>query len=151
MSGPQDAVVSGPQDVTVVVEGRRRRLRGRSGCLVAAAVLGGLAFVAGILTLIVTAIWPGEAKLTAPLFCPDDTPDAFVVVDSHSDGTGETSYNFTLYCMGSRGEVVSQGWSGPFFLLMAAHAALIVVVPLGLLLLLRARRRRHFVPGQQFP
>jgi hypothetical protein len=101
----------------------------RPGCGARLLLLGVLTFVGVIFTVIVTiGIWPGEAKLTAPLFCPDDKPDVYVVTDSYSVRPGETSYNFTLYCMGPRGEIANQGFFQPFVVLALAHTALIAVV-----------------------
>ena len=72
------------------------------GCLVG---LGILAFTAIMTTVIVTVgIWPGEAKLVAPILCPDDRPDPFVVADSHQVSPVETSSTCTLYSMGPRGD-----------------------------------------------
>jgi hypothetical protein len=85
-------------------------------------------------------IWPGEAKLTAPLFCGDDTPDPFVVVDSHSVQPGETSYNFSLYCMGPRGQTEEVGFLRPSLVLTAGHATLIAL--LVAVVLITARRQR---------
>jgi hypothetical protein len=110
------------------------------GCLIG---VGVLAFAAVMTTCILTiGIWPGEAKLTAPLLCPDDRPDAFVVADTYSVRPGETSTNFTLYCMGPRGETTEVGFFVPFLLLTLLHGAII----LGLVFLLGARgaaRRRR--------
>lgn len=103
------------------------------GCLIG---LGVLAFAAVMTTCILTiGIWPGEAKLTAPLLCPDDQPDAFVVADTYSVRPGETSTNFTLYCMGERGQHTEVGFFVPFVLLTLLHGAII----LGLVLLLAGR------------
>lgn len=114
----------------------------RGACLGITALVAVLVFTAFMVTIIVTVgIWPGEAKLTAPLFCPDDKPDAFVVVDSYSVQPGETSYNFSLYCMGSRGQVDEIGFFQPAAVLTVGHAALIVVL-VGLPILLGRRRRR---------
>jgi hypothetical protein len=75
-----------------------RRPVARRSCLGGLTLLGILGFVAFMTTVLLTVtIWPGEAKLTAPLFCGDDTPEAFVVVDRYSVQPGETSYNFSLY------------------------------------------------------
>jgi hypothetical protein len=120
----------------------------RKGCVFLVVTIGALLLGGIIVTSIVTmAIWPGEAKLTAPLFCPDDKPDAYVVVDTYSYRPGETSYNYSLYCVGPRGEVQDVGWLKPAGVLTAAHAALILVVSVALIG--RAgRRRRRPSPGQ---
>lgn len=116
----------------------------RPGCGV---LLLGLAVMAGaalLLTLLTSVIWPGETKLTAPLFCPDHRPDAFVVVDSYSSAPGETSYDFSLYCMGDRGDVTEVGWFRPLAVVFLAHWGLLVggFVLAGVLAGLRQRMRR---------
>jgi hypothetical protein len=121
---------------------RLRRSRPTRGCLAVGALLGVLAFVSVIGTIIVTAIWPGEMKLTGPLFCPDDRPDAYVVVDSYSPVPGETHYEFTLYCMGPRGEVTDAGYLRPMAALTLFHALLVVALVIAFILWLRLRLRR---------
>lgn len=127
---------------------RSRSVRG--GCLGILVLFAIVAFVAFMMTIIVTvAIWPGEAKLTAPLFCTDDKPNAFVVVDSYSVQPGETSYNFSLYCMGSRGQVDEIGFFWPTAVLTIGHAAIIVglvviLIPIGL-----RRRATRVIPPQE--
>jgi hypothetical protein len=104
-------------------------------------MVGVLAFVAVMVTTVLTvAIWPGEAKLTAPLFCADDLPEAYVVVDSYSIQPGETSYDFSLYCLGPRGEVEDVGFLRPCAVLTLGHAGLIVGLVGVLRLGLRCRR-----------
>ena len=108
------------------------------------ALVGILAFFALMTTIVVAgAIWPGEAKLTAPLFCSDDKPDAFVVVDRSNPAPGETVYNFSLYCMGERGQTEEIGWLRPNLVLTLGHALLIVALVGGLVLLVRRRPRRR--------
>lgn len=116
----------------------------RPGC---GALVLGLAVMAGaalLLTLLTSVIWPGEARLTAPLFCPDHRPDAYVVVDSYSSAPGETSYDFSLYCMGDRGDVTEVGWFRPQAVLLLAHWGLLVgaFVLSGVVVGLRQRMRR---------
>jgi hypothetical protein len=109
---------------------------------VALLLIGILAFVSLMLTILLAlAIWPGEAKLTAPLFCDDAHPDAFVVSDTQSYRPGETSTNFTLYCVGPSGEAVNAGWMGPFMALWAAHALVIIGLLIVLVVVRRLRRR----------
>ena len=119
----------------------------RPGC---GALLLGLAVMAGaalLLTILTSVIWPGEAKLTAPLLCPDHRPDAFVVVDSYSSAPGETSYDFSLYCMGDRGDVTEVGYFRPQGVLLLAHWGLLVggFVLAGVVTGLRQRMRRSRV------
>lgn len=98
-------------------------------------LLGILAFVSLMVTiLLAVAIWPGEAKLTAPLFC-DDVADPVVVSDTYSVQPGETSTNFTLYCLGPRGEADNVGYMRPFLALWGAHTLIIVVLIVVLALL----------------
>ena len=90
-------------------------------------------------TILLTVIWPGEAKLTAPLFCSDARPEAFVVTDTYSDGTGETATNFTMYCVGPRGDADDIGWAKPFLVLSVVHTLLLLAV-IGVLVWRRRRR-----------
>jgi len=123
----------------------------KRGCLAAGAALGVLAFAAFMTTIIVTiGIWPGEAKLTAPLYCSSDMPDAYVVVDSYSVQPGETSYNFSLYCMGPKGEIDEIGFFWPCVVLTLGHAALIVLV-VGFFVVRRRTRRRRRAVGAPDP
>jgi hypothetical protein len=73
-------------------------------------VVGGL-LLSCLLTI---GIWPGEVKLVAPLFCTDAQPDPFVVADTYSPQPGETVTNFSLYCMGPRGDATDHGFLWPF-------------------------------------
>jgi hypothetical protein len=89
------------------------------------AVMFGALFIGVMLTCIVSiAIWPGEAKLLEPLLCTDARPDAVVVYDTYNVRPGETVTNFSLYCMGPRGDVTDHGWAKVFFLLSGFHTLL---------------------------
>lgn len=122
---------------------------GAGGCLLG---LGVLLFAAVMTTVIVTiGIWPGEAKLVAPLLCPDDQPDAFVVSDTYSVQPGETTTNFSLYCMGERGQHTEIGFFVPFVLLTVLHGALILALVAVLGLRGAARRRRQGPTDLQAP
>lgn len=125
----------------------------KGGCLASGLIsLAILLFAASMATVIVAiAIWPGEAKLTAPLLCPDDQPDAFVVADTYQVQPGETSTNFTLYCMGERGDVTDVGFGIPFALLTAFHLVLIVALLVVLGAVRRLRRRGRGEPGPADP
>ncbi|MBC7301642.1 MAG: hypothetical protein H5T78_11865 [Nocardia sp.] len=79
--------------------------------------------------LIAVAIWPGEAQLTAPLFCAPPATEPMVVSDTFHDAEG-TSTNYTLYCVGDRGVVTDAGFALPMLVLFGAH-----VLILGALLL----------------
>lgn len=74
-------------------------------------------------------IWPGEIKLLAPFFCTDAQPDPFVVADTYSPRPGETVTNFSLYCMGPRGDATDHGFMKPFLMISVIHG-LIVVLPM---------------------
>lgn len=94
-----------------------------------ALALAVLLFASGMVTILTTmAIWPGEAKLTAPLFCDDARSDPYVVRDTYSVQPGETSMTFTLYCVGPRGDHDEVGWARPFMALWALHTAVLVAV-----------------------
>lgn len=119
------------------------------GCLVG---LGILAFAAVMTTIIVTVgIWPGEAKLVAPILCPDDRPDPFVVADSHQVSPGETSYNFTLYCMGPRGEHTDVGFFRPMLLLTVLHAVIVATLITLVTVVIVVRHRRRDGPTPTAP
>ena len=84
-------------------------------------------------------VYPGALKLTAPVLCPDDQPDAFVVRTTVEDAEGPST-NFTLFCMGQRGQFTEVGTWRPLLLLFAgSYAALVVLggVGLGVLRVLR--------------
>ncbi|MGW4245186.1 hypothetical protein, partial [Nocardia sp. NPDC004722] len=83
-----------------------------------AAVSAGVS--AGLLTTVIpVAIWPGEAKLTAPLFCSPPYTEPMVVSDTFHDSEG-TSTNYTLYCVGSRGDLTDEGFALPMLVLFLA-------------------------------
>ncbi len=94
-------------------------------------------------TLLAVAIWPGEVKLVAPLFCSDAQPDAFVVSDTYSTQPGETTTNFTLYCMGPNGDATDKGFLLPFLATVVLNiGALIAIgVVMGVINRLRGRGR----------
>lgn len=120
------------------------------------ASVGALLFTSFIVTiLLAVAIWPGEVKLVAPLFCSDEQPDPFVVSDTYSVQPGETTTNFTLYCMGPRGDATDHGFMLPFLATMAlntlALAGVLVVVGLIVGLTRRRRRRATTTPGPTTP
>jgi hypothetical protein len=79
-------------------------------------------------TAILTVIYPGMMRWTAPIVCPGGFPDPFVVRDTYSVQPGETSTTFTMYCMDERGVVRDAGWFGPLLLLTVGVAALLVLL-----------------------
>jgi hypothetical protein len=108
------------------------------------ALLFVFAFVGVIGSCVITiAIWPGQLKLLAPVFCSDEQSDAFVVADTYSPRPGETVTNFSLYCMGERGDSTDQGFLFPFLLISVVNGIAIfaIVLVLGALSLLRKRAR----------
>ncbi|MEV6279749.1 hypothetical protein [Nocardia sp. NPDC051832] len=92
-------------------------------------------------TLVPVALWPGEAKLTAPLFCSATTPEPFVVSDTFHDSEG-TSTNYTLYCVGERGALTNEGFALPMLVLFTAHVLIITTLILLVTLVRRARSPR---------
>jgi hypothetical protein len=142
MTGPDVRL----QQMTVLGGGRKRRLR----VVAVVAAVGVLLFMAVMTTVTLTiGIWPGEMKLTAPLLCQDSMPDAFVVSDTYSSRPGETSTNYTMYCMSERGDVEDVGWFRPLVILTLAHGALILALLLGaavLVKLLNGLNRRSAGP-----
>ncbi|MFI9503441.1 hypothetical protein [Nocardia sp. NPDC052566] len=85
-------------------------------------------FSAGLFsTVLPVAVWPGEAKLTAPLFCSAPYREPIVVSDTTHDSEG-TSVDYTLYCATERGAVTDEGFVLPFLVLMAVHIAIITAV-----------------------
>jgi hypothetical protein len=120
----------------------RERVNPKAGCMGIVLSVGVLLFCSAMITiLLAVAIWPGEAKLTAPFLCSEDQPDPFVVVDTYSNEPGETSYNFTLYCVGERGDFTDAGFGGPFFILWGLHTVFLLGL-IALFVVYRAIRRR---------
>jgi len=86
-------------------------------------------FVGMILTAVITvAVWPGEAKLFAPIVCSDARPDPVIVYDTHHVRPGETSVTFEMYCMGPRGDVESHGFAPVFWLSLCFHTLIVAVI-----------------------
>jgi hypothetical protein len=112
------------------------------------AAVGLLLFVSVMTTVVVAGaicsrLLHGRPGRDAPLFCEDGKPDAFVVVDRFNPAPGETTYNFSLYCMGARGETQEIGWFRPSAVLTLGHAVLYVALVGGVVLLVRSRARRR--------
>ncbi|QIS03893.1 hypothetical protein F5X71_17600 [Nocardia brasiliensis] len=89
-----------------------------------AAVLAGTAILGCVLPI---AIWPGEAKLTAPLFCAEPYNEPIVVSDTYHDAEGQST-NYSLYCVGDRGQYTEVGFLRPWLALWGLHGALVIVV-----------------------
>ncbi len=102
------------------------------------------AFVGIISSCLITiGIWPGQLKLLAPVFCTDTQPDAFVVSDTYSPRPGETVTDFSLHCMGERGDATDHGFLRPFLLISVVNGVAVVALfflIVGLLRLSRGRR-----------
>lgn len=110
---------------------------------VVAAVLG-VVFTSAMVTLLMAiAIWPGEAKLTAGVLCPTGRTDVFVVTDTVQASEGGTATDYTMYCVGPRGEATEIHFLEPFAVLWAAHAVLLGLAVLAWSLLSPRRRRRR--------
>ncbi len=107
--------------------------------------------------LLSSVIWPGQVAHLAPIFCEAPTSSAMVVSDTFSDGDG-TSTNFTLYCVGPRGQTVDAGWLLPFLVLWGVYSLVLATV-VGVVGVNRRRRKRltrsawednHFGDGTVF-
>lgn len=100
-----------------------------------------LVFVSVIVTIVIAfGIWPGELTLTAPIVCPEDRPDAFVVSDTVSPAPGESSTTYTVICLGPDGEQTNAGLLRPFVLVALAHGALLVGLGVVVVVLQRVLR-----------
>ncbi|WP_433654073.1 hypothetical protein ACQPW1_25735 [Nocardia sp. CA-128927] len=89
-----------------------------------AVILAGTAILGCVLPI---AIWPGEAKLTAPLFCAVPYTEPIVVSDTFHDSEGQST-NYSMYCVGDRGQYTEVGFARPWFALWALHTALVIVL-----------------------
>ena len=83
-------------------------------------------------------IWPGEAAFTGPLFCASPYDEAIVVADTESYA-GSSATNYTLMCVGARGQYRDAGFLLPWLALWACHTVLFAVLSV---VLLRRRARR---------
>lgn len=92
--------------------------------------------------LVLDAIWPGEAKLFAPVLCTDTHPDAFVVADTHQTSDGQ-SVEHTVYCVAEDGDAVDAGWARAWFLAWALHTVVVMAVIAALVVRSVLRRRRR--------
>lgn len=114
--------------------------------LALAILLGVSAFTASMLMV----IYPGSFKLTAPLLCPTDQPDPFVVRYSYQTSDG-TSTNFTLFCMGERGQFTEVGTWRPLALLAGFVTAGLVGLTAVLAVLAHLSRHHRPVPSEDTP
>ncbi len=97
-----------------------------------------LALATAFSLIIPIALWPGEMKLVASYVCTNDQPDAMVVSDTTNVRPGETYTQFTMYCVGERGDYTDAGLRRPLTLLGVAHFGVLV-----LLVILRKLRRKR--------
>ena len=72
--------------------------------------------------------------------------DPFVVADTHNPHPGETVTNFTLYCMGPRGDATDHGFMGPFLATALLNGIVLLLVAVVLTLLIRRRMRARVRP-----
>ncbi|WP_433227879.1 hypothetical protein [Actinomadura formosensis] len=90
------------------------------------------AFASAMLTLLSTVIAPGQVRWTAHSLCDAPYTDPFIV--AYRAGRGGT--NYTMYCVGERGEHQDVGWMNPYLIMWAVY--FLVITPItGLALLLR--------------
>ncbi|MFI6169741.1 hypothetical protein ACIBCN_23380 [Nocardia sp. NPDC051052] len=104
------------------------------------AILAGTAILGCVLPI---AIWPGEAKLTAPLFCDAPYIEPIVVSDTFHDSEGQST-NYSMYCVGDRGQYTEVGFLRPWLALWALHSAAVIV----LVIVARAWRWRPTRPAE---
>lgn len=120
-----------------------RYLLTRAG--IVAAVLAALAVAVIVILSVGTVIYPGSLRWTAPVLCPDDQSDAFVVRTTVSDSEG-TSTSFSLFCMGARGDFSEAGsWRPLGVLFLYAYGAMLLLLALLFLPSVRGRRKRRRV------
>lgn len=103
-------------------------------------VLFGTAAVVAFAVLMGSLIFPGALKWTGGTVCPADKADTVVVRDTYQTEPGETSTNFTLYCIGDRGEIEDAGFGKPLAVLMAWAIGLAVALVLVLFVVGTVRR-----------
>jgi len=118
---------------------RPRGIGAALGLVVLLSMVGGGMF---LVTLLSTLVWPGQVKVVAPLLCPDDQPDAFVVADTTTSSEG-TSTSFTLYCADEHGRTTDVGWFRPYVLVTLGYVVAAVALVVAVLAWRRLRRRRR--------
>lgn len=107
------------------------------GLVVALIAVAGLV---AFLVLMGSLIYPGAMEWTAGSVCPADQQDTLVVRDTYQTEPGETSTNFTLYCIGARGQFTDAGFAEPLAILIAWAVAGAWVVVLAVWLFGTVRR-----------
>ncbi|MFE9577771.1 hypothetical protein ACFYO1_15395 [Nocardia sp. NPDC006044] len=91
-------------------------------------MLGTILFGTAMLgTVLPVAIWPGEAKLTAPLICAAPYTEPIVVSDTFHDSDGQST-NFSMYCVGDRGQYTEVGFLRPWLALWVLHSAIVIAL-----------------------
>ena len=136
------------------IEARRAQLApGRGRGAGRGRLARGFLFRLGMVMAVLTVVWPGVLKLTAPLVCAEGFDDTVVARDTTHTAPGETSTSFTLYCMNERGELSDEGGFRPAALVFVGCAALYLVVAAVMMLAVsrRGRRRRRGAPGPPGP
>ncbi len=106
--------------MTVEQPPTRHRIGAGKVIAIVFAILVGTALLGCILPI---AIWPGEAKLTAPVFCHSPYTDPIVVTYAVPNSDGGS--NIVMYCVGARGEYTDVGFLRPWLTLWALHAAIV--------------------------
>ncbi|HEU5151853.1 MAG TPA: hypothetical protein VFU19_15250 [Iamia sp.] len=95
---------------------------------------------------------PGVLGATAPILCPAEQPDSWIV-EYHTDLGDSTGTSWTLVCMGPGGDITEVGSWRPlgivFGALLLAGEAL--VLPVQLIGIARRRRRGPQAPGPPRP
>ncbi|MBN2624349.1 MAG: hypothetical protein JXA83_13315 [Acidimicrobiales bacterium] len=101
-----------------------------------------VAAVAGFVTLMVMVAYPGAFTWTAPVLCPADQPDPYVVryTTQTRDGAGT---NFTLFCMGDHGDFTEVGTWQPLGVLAAGVGAALLALVTALAVLAWLSRRHR--------
>jgi hypothetical protein len=104
--------------------------------------LSGIIAVSAFIVLMGALIFPGAMKWTGSYVCPDDRPDTIVVRDTYQTQPGESSTNFTLYCLGPRGEFTDAGFAKPLFWLTVWFTGAMIVLTTLLRIWVRIRSGR---------
>jgi len=84
--------------------------------------------VSAFIVLMGSLIFPGAMNWTGSFVCPDDQTTTIVVRDTYQTEPGETSTNFTLYCVGERGQFTDAGFFQPLLWLWIFFAGAMVAL-----------------------